>query len=186
MEYYDKSVNELIIVLRKNPNITRIEWDEYANKYNFYSAITIITHNHVDSWEGLKKKLVKQKIKFNYKEIKNVRKRLNESVKVNGIQSEITRELSDEMDILINYYYKSIEVVEIKDPVLINGYRKSYKHLKEYVKEINKFPTKSEWSSYAQKYDCLSTESMHYISMLDWRHLEKRVKVEISFEKNFI
>lgn len=185
MKYYNKSVNELIIILRKKPDITRVEWDEYANLHNFYSAITLITHNNVNSWEGLKNKLLTQKIKFNYRDIKNVRKKLNESVKINGIQSEETRKLSDEMDSLINYYYRSIQIVEISDPILLNGYYKSYTYLKEYVKDVTKFPTKAEWSMYAKIHKCLNTESMQYISMLDWRHLEKRIKMEINFEKNF-
>lgn len=185
MKYYNRSIDELIIILRKNPNITRNEWDEYANLNNFYSAITLITHNNVNDWEGLKSKFLSKKIKFNYKDIKKVRKKLNESVRTNGIQSDETRKLSDEMDILINHYYRSIQIVEIKDSVLINGYYKSYSYLKEYVKDITEFPTKTQWSKYATKHGCLNTESMRYISMLDWRHLEKRIRMEINFEKNF-
>ena len=185
MEYYNKSIKELIIQIKQNPNITRSQWDEYANINNLYSAITLITHYNVNDWERLKNKLLTQKVKFNYKDIKNIRKKLNESVKLYGIQSRETRELSDKMDILINYYYRSIQIMDIKDETLLNGYYKSYMHLKEYVKDIGKFPTKTEWSSYAKMHNSLNTESIQYISMLDWRHIEKRIKMEINFEKNF-
>lgn len=42
--FYRKSKKEFKKYIKKNPYITRDEWNEYAKKNGFYSAFTLQTH----------------------------------------------------------------------------------------------------------------------------------------------
>lgn len=44
INYYEKSKKEFIKYIKKNPYVTRAEWDEYAHKNCLFSAITLCSH----------------------------------------------------------------------------------------------------------------------------------------------
>ena len=47
----------------------------------------------------------------NIKRIRSLRNKLHKSIKKNGLDSDETRKISDEMDILINEYYNNITIM---------------------------------------------------------------------------
>ena len=55
MNYYLKSLREFKRVLKKNKNITKEEWDKYANENIFFSSITLQAHKDVRDFESLKR-----------------------------------------------------------------------------------------------------------------------------------
>lgn len=183
-ELYLKSVKQLKALLKENKELTSQEWNDYANKNKLLSAITIMARDELKSWEDLieKYKIVKEKRKRNvYLEIKKVRRKLDDNIAKNGLQDKQTRIYSDEIDILINEYYKSKQIR--KYPAysnIITYYEKSYKELKKITKEFNEFPSTNAWNKYALEHNCLSSTAMQYISMLDWHKLRTKIKAEIN------
>lgn len=117
------------------------------------------------------------------KEIRKCRKKLNDSVIKNGIQSFATRKLSDKMDDLINNYYKSVEVVHFPDNSKMKDYyKRSCDEIKSITKELNKFPTISQWNQHAKENNLLSSASLQYITKLDWNYLRAKISKEINLK----
>lgn len=117
------------------------------------------------------------------KNIKKVRKKLNMSIKKNGINSEETREISEEINQLINEYYKSIKQIEYPSKSKMKeNYKKSYNGLKKITKKMSKFPTVEIWNRYAKENNYLSNISIEYISELKWNYLRAKVMKELNME----
>lgn len=117
------------------------------------------------------------------KRIKNLRNKLHKSIKKFGINSDETRKISDELDILINEYYESIQEVEYPlgcEMKLYYDY--SYKLLKSTTQQLEKFPTTKEWNKFAKNNYLLSNTSMQYISKLNWNYLRTKVLRELKKE----
>lgn len=55
MNYYKKSLREFKRVLKKNKNITKEEWDKYAEENCLFSSFTLEAHRAVNNFEELKK-----------------------------------------------------------------------------------------------------------------------------------
>lgn len=55
MNYYKKSLKEFKRVLKKNKNITKDEWDKYAEENCLFSSFTLEAHRDVNNFEELKK-----------------------------------------------------------------------------------------------------------------------------------
>lgn len=55
--YYKKSKKIFQKEIRKNKEITKIEWDDYASKNCLFSANTLMFHTEVRNFEELKEKL---------------------------------------------------------------------------------------------------------------------------------
>lgn len=183
-ELYLKSIKELRRMLNQDRNLTPKKWNAYASKSCLLSSVTIMARNNVRTWEGLKRKYitVKKDRKRNiFLEIKKTRRKLDRNIVEKGLQDKDTRMYSDQMDILINEYYKSKEIREY--PVISNMltyYKKSYEELKKVTKEFNEFPNTKAWNKYALEHNCLSSTAMQYISMLDWNKLRDKIKAEIN------
>ena len=58
MNYYKKSLKEFKRKLRENKNITREEWDKYAEENCLFSVFTLMAHADVFDFEDLKKKYI--------------------------------------------------------------------------------------------------------------------------------
>ena len=56
MNYYLKSLREFKRVLKKNKNITKEEWDKYANENIFFSSITLQARNKYTYFASVAKK----------------------------------------------------------------------------------------------------------------------------------
>ncbi len=57
MDYYKKSKKIFKEKVRKNKEITKIEWDKYAYDNCLFSANTLMFHMDVKSFENLKERL---------------------------------------------------------------------------------------------------------------------------------
>ena len=146
------------------------------------------------------------------KKIRSLRNKLHKSIKKNGLNSEETRKISDEIDILINEYYNSIERAILRDtPIILFDeatsaldnhsknkieetkypedsemllyFNMSYEALKVMTLQLEKFPTVNEWNKYAKENNYLSHLSLEYISKLDWNYLQVKIEREINFKK---
>lgn len=126
------------------------------------------------------------KIRELIREIEKIREKLNKSVIKNGLASEETKKISIEIDNLLNEYYKINRSQEkgkfYEEKNMMNeAYNMSYEHLKNLTLDLNDFPTIKVWEEYAKKNNCLSSQSMQYISGLNWNKLRNKVKVEVRF-----
>lgn len=117
------------------------------------------------------------------KKIRNLRNKLHKSIKKSGLNSEETRKISDEIDVLINEYYNSIEQIKYpKYSEMLIYYNNSYKALKKVTNEMKKFPLVQEWNKYAKENNYLSHLSLEYISKLDWNYLQVKVERELNLK----
>ncbi len=123
--------------------------------------------------------------KLNY-EIKNLQSKLNNGIKQNKLSDKEIVEISNELDKLINHYY-SLSLQTRKFPMSSKMkvfYDESYKELINMTKKNNKFPELEEWNKYAKKNHLLSTESMKYITKLEWKYIKLKVNKEINNKNN--
>lgn len=117
-----------------------------------------------------------------YIKIKRLRKKLDKSIEKNGVLSKETRDLSNKMDNMINMYYKDIETRKYsKGSSMYKHYKESYRALKRYT-ERKKFPLVEEWDKYARENGYLSHLSIEYISLTNWREIEKLIIREINMK----
>lgn len=180
-ELYLSSVKELKRLIKENKEITSEEWNDYAHKNILLSSITLISRASVKDFESLKDKYMPKRKKSIFLEIKKMRRKLDRSIVEKGLKDEQTRMYSDEMDLLINEYYKSKEIRDYPySSKFIVYYEKSYRGLKKVTEEHNKYPNIFEWNQYAKENRCLSSISMQYISMLDWHKLRTKVLAELN------
>lgn len=116
-------------------------------------------------------------------EIRKMQKKLNDSIKKNGLNSNETKEISLKIDELINEYYSSVETV--KFPPWSNSdfyYEKSYERLKIATLNEQKFPSVEEWNKIAKEENLFSAISMQYITSLDWNHLRTKIERELNLK----
>lgn len=57
MKIYKRSFKQFKKIIRKNPNITKGEWDKFAEENILYSSITLEAHTDTYSFEELKSKM---------------------------------------------------------------------------------------------------------------------------------
>ena len=119
----------------------------------------------------------------NVKRIRNLRNKLHESIKKNGLDSDKTRKISDEMDKLINEYYDNIQQIEYPtDSEMKVYYEQSYKQLKIVTQQLERFPSTQEWNKFSKENCLLSSMSMQYISKLNWNYLRAKVLRELNMD----
>ena len=190
MNKINESINALKIKLKENEDLSSDEWNKYARENSYYSSVTIEAHVNVKNWAKLKKKLISNISETNLnREIEKVRKKLQQSIEETGLNSEKTRELSNQIDILINRYYKNNRSKKkgryYEDGNFMNTmYNKSYEHLKILSREMEDFPSIVVWNKYAQKNSCLNSQSMEYVSGMNWHKLRDKIKNSITMKSN--
>lgn len=115
-------------------------------------------------------------------EIKDLQNKLNSNLKENELYDENVMELSNKIDELMNSYYSLLMSTRKFPPnsKMKSYYDKSYEELKRLTMENNKFPELEEWNKYAKENKLLSSESMKYISMIEWKYLRLKVNREIN------
>lgn len=119
----------------------------------------------------------------NVKRIKSLRNKLHKSIKKNGLDSDETRKISDEMDKLINEYYNNIQRISYPaDSEMKVYYEQSYKQLKIVTQQLERFPSTQEWNKFAKENCLLSSMSMQYISKLNWNYLRAKVLRELNMD----
>jgi len=108
-------------------------------------------------------------------EFERLRIKLESSIDKYGLNSEKTRKISNKFEELINLYYKN-EGQNHEDIIMDINYKESIKKLKNITKEFSKFPTIDEWNKYAKEHDLLCSESIKYMSGINWHDLRSRIK----------
>ena len=99
----------------------------------------------------------------NIKRIRNLRNKLHESIKKNGLDSDKTRKISDEIDVLINEYYNNIQQIKYPaDSEMKIYYEQSYKMLKIVVQQLERFPSVQEWNKFAKENCLLSSNAIYF------------------------
>lgn len=107
-------------------------------------------------------------------EIEQLRNKLHEAIDKYGINAEETRKISVEMDKLLNnrgYNEKNL---------MYNKYLESMFELRKITKLFAKFPSVDEWNKYAKENLLLNSESIKYISGLNWHKLKDRIKNDLN------
>ncbi len=120
-------------------------------------------------------------------EIRDLQNKLNSDIQNNQIDNLETIGLSNKIDKLLNDYYL-VSMYGRKFPTNSNMkkyYELSYKKLVKLTVQNNKFPSLEEWNEYARENNLLSSESMKYISMLEWKYLKLKVNKQIRISKNY-
>ena len=77
--------------------------------------------------------------------------------------------MSNQINSLINKYYKNNRDQKRgrhynPNNFMNEKYNKSYEYLKYLTITLGEFPSIEEWNQYAQKTNCLNSQSMQYIS----------------------
>lgn len=111
--------------------------------------------------------------------IKRLRRKLHYYIEKFGLNAEETQEISRELDELINIYNNKQRLYP-KDSILKKEYTRSIKALKRISIEYGEFPSVDEWNHYAYKYNYLNSESIKYISCLNWNELREKILYEIN------
>lgn len=62
MNFYENSKNILKQALKENKDLTKEQWDKYAQENCLFSAQTIMWHLEAQNWEDLKIKINKFKL----------------------------------------------------------------------------------------------------------------------------
>ena len=110
-------------------------------------------------------------------EVEELRKKLHEAIGEYGINSKEVYKLSIEMDKLLNkrgYNDKNL---------MYNKYLDSMYELRKITNLFAKFTTVGEWNRYAKENMLLNSESIKYISGLDWNKLRDRIKKDLNKKK---
>ena len=117
------------------------------------------------------------------KKIRSLRNKLHKSIKKNGLDSDETRKISDEMDKLLNEYYDNIQRISYpSDSEMKIYYEYSYKQLKIVTQQLERFPSVQEWNKFAKENVLLSSMSMQYISKLNWNYLRTKILRELNMD----
>lgn len=117
------------------------------------------------------------------KKIRSLRNKLHKSIKKNGLDSDETRKISDEMDKLINEYYDNIQRISYPtDSEMRLYYEQSYRAMKTTTQQLERFPSIQEWNQIAKEKYLLSSTSMQYISKLNWNYLRAKVLRELNMD----
>ena len=102
-----------------------------------------------------------------------LRKKLNDSIEKYGLNSEKTNRISLRFDKLINSYYKK-EVQYSHQSIMYKKYVESINSIEKITQDFAKFPSIPEWNKFAKEKDLLNSESIKYISGLNWHDLRNR------------
>ena len=111
--------------------------------------------------------------------IERLRKKLHNYIEKFGLNSEQTQKVSKELDQLINEYNKQQRVFAEGNKTG-EAYKLSTKEIKKLTIENGEFPTIEEWNKIAKDHVLLNSESIKYISNLNWNELREKILYEIN------
>ena len=111
--------------------------------------------------------------------IERLRKKLHNCIEKFGLDAEQTKKVSKELDQLINEYNKRQRVFP-ENSKMIKWYNMSIKEMKNYTMEKGEFPAIDTWNKIAKEKNLLNSESIKYISCLNWNELREKILYEIN------
>lgn len=106
------------------------------------------------------------------------RRKLHRSIERFGLNSKETKKISERFDKLVNEYYDKERQYK-EDNIMKKVYIESIEKLRKITKIFSKFPSINEWNIYAKENNLLCSESIKYISGLNWHQLRNRILSEI-------
>lgn len=114
------------------------------------------------------------------KKIEKLREKLHRSIDKNGLNANETQRISSEVDKLVNRYYEKEREYQKNEGALSKEYIEAYEELKKLTKQFGEFPSVPAWNHYAKQKVLISSESIKYISGLNWNELRSKVFLEIN------
>lgn len=110
-------------------------------------------------------------------EIEELRQKLHRAIEEYGLNSEEVYMTSVKMDSLLNKRGYT------NNNTMYNAYLDSMFELRKISKIFNEFPFVDEWNKYAKEKYLLNSESLKYISGLNWHKLKDKIKKEMKIKK---
>lgn len=107
--------------------------------------------------------------------LEGIRGELHMVINKYGIKSKEAIKKSEEFNEVLNLYYR-IATEFSEDNLMNEKYVESIKVLKRVDKDFAKFPTVDEWNKYAKEHDLLSSESIKYITGVNWHDIRNKIK----------
>lgn len=107
--------------------------------------------------------------------LERLREELHMSISEEGLNSRKTMEISEEFNRVLNAYYENGARFP-KESIIFKGYIKTIKALKRITKDFSKYPTVDEWNKYAKEHNLLSSESIKYITGINWHDIRNKIK----------
>lgn len=108
-----------------------------------------------------------------------IRGELHMAIDEYGINSKNVIEISEEFNRALNLYYEK-ELKYSEDNIMRIKYKEAIETLKNITKDFAKYPTINEWNKYAKEKCLLSSESLKYISGMNWHDLRSKIKIEVN------
>ncbi|MCI8485994.1 MAG: aspartyl-phosphate phosphatase Spo0E family protein [Clostridia bacterium] len=108
-------------------------------------------------------------------QIEKTRKVLHRNIEKYGLDSKEVREVSLQLDELINMYYG-----KDREETMQAEYRVAYEELKRLTRENKEFPSVQKWDEYAKENNLISSESLKFLSKMNWNKLRNKIKSEIN------
>ncbi|MCI8761080.1 MAG: hypothetical protein HFJ34_08280 [Clostridia bacterium] len=103
-----------------------------------------------------------------------LRKKLHNSIEINGLNSEKTWKISKRYNELVNFHYQN-ERQYRSNNFMYRKYQESIRYLKRITIDFVEFPTIKEWNHYAKENDLLNSESIKYMSGSSWHKLRNKI-----------
>lgn len=110
-------------------------------------------------------------------EIEELRQKLHRAIEEYGLNSEEVYMISVKMDSLLNKRGYT------NNNTMYNAYLNSMFELRKISKIFNEIPSVDEWNKYAKEKYLLNSESLKYISGLNWHKLKDKIKKEMKIKK---
>lgn len=110
--------------------------------------------------------------------IERLRKKLHATIEKYGLESAQVQKISKELDELINEYMKRQKNYQ-EGNIMINEYNIAIEELERLTIESGEFPSIEKWNEYAKEKVFLNSESIKYISGLNWHELRDFILYKI-------
>lgn len=107
-------------------------------------------------------------------QIEKTRKVLHRNIEKYGLDSKEVREVSLQLDELINMYYG-----KDREETMQVEFKIAYEELKRLTRENKEFPSVQTWDEYAKENNLISSESLKFLSKMNWNKLRNKIKSEI-------
>lgn len=114
--------------------------------------------------------------------IERLRNKLHATIEKYGLESAQVQKISKELDELINEYIKRQKIYP-EGNIMINEYNNAIEKLEKLTAEFGEFPSIEKWNKYAKEKVLLNSESIKYISGLNWHELRDFILYKIDQKK---
>ena len=110
--------------------------------------------------------------------LEKLRKKLVKAVEVYWVNSKETKKISKKFDELVSEFYKKEKQYPTESIIHIK-YLETIEELKKVTRDFSEYPTIKEWNKYAKTKNLLCSESLKYVTGINWHELRNRIKSEV-------